>query len=82
MLGVSWGSLGGPGSDLDDKVNVLVVGADGRLYAGGWNVYAGGEFGWAGDKPSSKIGCYTGATPAGILSVDDFGSGDTGAWSE
>ncbi len=70
--GVSWESLG---NGLEDDGNVLA-------YDGGWNVYVGGEFSWAGDKSSSRIGCYTGATPAGLLFADGFESGDLGAWSQ
>ena len=70
--GASWESLG---KGLEDYGYAL-------FYDGGRNVYAGGEFDWAGNKPSSKIGCYTGATPAGILFFDGFESGDTSAWNE
>ncbi len=69
--GVSWESLG---SGIEDDGYAL-------FYDGGWNVFVGGAFFWAGDKPSSKIGCYTGATPAGLLFVDGFESGNTSAWS-
>ncbi len=70
--GVSWSHLG---SGLDDDVFAMA-------YDGGFDLLVGGYFYVAGDKPSSHVGLYTGATPAGLLFVDGFESGDTSAWSQ
>lgn len=69
--GVFWSPLG---SGLDDDVYAIA-------YDGGYNLFVGGYFYVAGDTPSSQVGLYTGATPAGLLFVDGFESGDTSAWS-
>jgi hypothetical protein len=87
--GSSWASLGGPGSGLSDRVNAfawsalgggLDDGAYALAYDGGFDLFVGGFFDAAGDKPSAQIGCYRGAVPAGLIFADGFESGDLNAW--
>lgn len=70
--GVSWSPLGG---GLDSDAYAIA-------YDGGFNLLVGGYFYVAGGKPSSQVGLYKGAAPAGLLFIDGFESGDTGAWCQ